>query len=590
MFELLPLGLLFFSGIGTVICNRIWIGRIGVISSICTFIMQYFSKKIIVKMDWFNFLDFNFSFSFKFGQIEILFCLIISLILLCLYCAKPIIQFEKGACRKFGILNIFIFCMCIAILSNNVFQFYIALEALGLISTFLISIEKNAEMEATKVFVFNKISSILFLMGTAFLVIEAKSFEISEICQTDISFLPACLFLISCCCKGAQMPFSYWLIDATKANIFASILIHAGTIIAIGIIFITKFHVIFEQFLILKQIMCIAGIATSVYMGFCALAHNNLKKIIACLTASSAGIMFIACGLDAYSVAILYLMCHAFFKSMLFFAFAYLISAMSGEKNINRMGGIAKIAPKITSVVWLSFLFASGFPLLTGSFPKMALSAVIRNTDSNILFVVTIFAGMLNIMAMFRMLFKSIYGETKADEMTFFRTAKSNEYTFTPFWSLATIALLCSYIIWNIWKAGCLGFNGEKMPYIAANNFLDSLHILLQIIIAISLFSLFARNTSNRISEKIALVIRKHGFYRRGVTAITDFIMKCAGLFDLRYRQIAHTENVTTLKDLYHAGNFLKKAHTNCFQNHIVWILFGLIFCLILVVVEKGIG
>ena len=45
---------------------------------------------------------------------------------------------------------------------------------------------ENTEMEATRVFVFNKFASILFLIGTVFLAIETKSFEISEICQKDI--------------------------------------------------------------------------------------------------------------------------------------------------------------------------------------------------------------------------------------------------------------------------------------------------------------------------------------------------------------------------------------------------------------------
>ena len=590
MLELFPLGMLFFSGICAITLNRLLIGKLGAICSILTFFVQLFSEKHVVKLNWFNFLDFNFSFSFNFGQIEILFCLIINVILLCLYYAKPIICFEKDVCQKFGVLNVFIFFMCVAILSNNIFQFYIALETLGLISAFLVSLEKNAEMEATKVFVFNKFASILFLIGTVLLVLETKSFEISEISKKDISLLPACLFLIACLCKGAQMPFSYWLVDATKANIFASILIHAGTIIAIGIIFITKFHFIFEQFLILKQMMYIVGIVTSIYMGFCALAHNNLKKIIACLTASSAGIMFIACGLEAYSVAILYMMCHAFFKSILFLAFAYLISAMSGEKNINRMGGIAKIAPKITNIVWISFLFASGFPLLTGFFPKVALSTIIKNTDSAILLVATILATIINVMAIFRMLFQSIYGETKADEMTFFRSSKSNEYNYIPFWSLATISLFASYIIWDIFKAGHLGFDGEKMTYISTNNILDSSYILFQIIVAMSIIVLFERKTSNRINEKIALLIRKHGFYKKGITAITDIIMKCAGIFDMRYRQIAHMCNVETFKELYCVGIFLKKTHANYLQNHITWILFGLTLCIIFIIVETEIG
>ena len=300
--------------------------------------------------------------------------------------------------------------------------------------------------------------------------------------------------------------------------------------------------------------------------------------------------MFIACGLGAYSVAILYLICHAFFKSILFLAFAYLIAAMSGEKNINRMGGIAKIAPKITCVVWTSFLFASGFPLLTGFFPKMALSEVIKNTDSNILLIATILASFLNIIAIFRMLFQSLYGETKADEMTFFRASKSNEYTFAPFWSLSTISMLVSFIVWNIFKEGILGFNEEKMPYLPANHFQASINILLQIIIAISLILVFEKHTNNHTGEKIAFWISRHKIYKKSVTIATNMIMRFAKAFNTWSCQIAHAWNVDTFKEIYHAGSFLKMVHVNYLQNHVVWILCGLTLCLIFVFVERGLG
>ena len=182
MLELLPLGLLLSSGVGTVISKRLWVGKIGVVCSVLLFVLQLFFKQNCLKFNWFNFIDYEFNFSFNFGQIEILLCLIINIILICLYYTIPALSFEKDVQRKFGILNIFIFFMCIAILSNNIFQFYISVEALGLISAFLVSVERNAEEKATRVFVFNKFASILFLIGIALLVTETKSFEISEIC------------------------------------------------------------------------------------------------------------------------------------------------------------------------------------------------------------------------------------------------------------------------------------------------------------------------------------------------------------------------------------------------------------------------
>ncbi len=582
MLELLPLGLLLSSGVGTVISKRLWVGKIGVVCSVLLFVLQLFFKQNCLKFNWFNFIDYEFNFSFNFGQIEILLCLIINIILICLYYTIPALSFEKDVQRKFGILNIFIFFMCIAILSNNIFQFYISVEALGLISAFLVSVERNAEEKATRVFVFNKFASILFLIGIALLVTETKSFEISEICQKGLPVLPAGLLLIACFCKGAQMPFSYWLIDAVKANILASILIHAGTIVTIGIIFIAKFHFIFGQFLILKQAMIVVGVLTPLWMGCCALAHSNIKKTIACLTASSAGVMFISCGLGAYSTAILYLICHAFFKSMLFLAFAYLIAAMSGEKNIHCMGNVAKVAPKVADVIWISFLFASGFPFLAEFFSKVALSSVLQSSSSELLAAGITAVSLLNVVAIFRMIMKSLYGEQRSDEMTFSRASKSNEFNFKPFWILATITLFLSFAIWDIYKHGVLGFGDVGVSYNTDNYLRDSLYSLFQIIIAIFTVIVFDKWIQNRFFDKIALLLRQHKGVEMCATAVMALVTKCAKGFNSLQQRIAYIENIETFKVVHRAGTFLKSMHKNRFQYHISWVLFGVVSCIII--------
>lgn len=587
MLELMPLCLLLISGIGTVVLNQVWLGKFGVIGAILAFVPGLFCQSKNITFDWFTFVDITFDFSFKFGPIEILLCLVINLILVCLYYTTSAISFEKDAQRKFGALNIFIFFMCIAILSNNIIQFYIAIEALGLISALLVSIEKNAEMHATKVFLFNKFASTLFLIGITLLAKETKSFEMSEICSKAFSPLPACLLIIACFCKGAQMPFSNWLIDAVKANIFASILIHAGTIVAIGVIFITKFYFIFEQFLILRQIMIVLGILTALWGGSCALAHNNIKKIIACLTISSSGILFTLCGFKAYATTLLYFVCHAFFKATLFLAFAYLISAMSGEKSMNRMGGIARIAPKVTNVIWVSFLFAAGFPFLPGFFPKIALSEVIKTADSKILLIAIIVASLLNVMAIFRMTLKSLYGESRSDELTFYRASKSNEYNFFPFWGLSLLALAFSLIVWNLFVWGKLSFMDSGITPDSGNYLRNSFMSLLQIIIGVTAIFLLNKTSQNRTGEKIAFIIRTHQFYKMSLSAIESMVISFSVLFNRWYRQIAYMLNVETFREIYSTGIFFKRAHKNCFQNHISWILFGIAVCLTFCFIER---
>jgi len=486
--------------------------------------------------------------------------------------------------------------MCLAILSNNIFQFYVAIESLGIISTILVSLEKYADRQSTKVYLFNKFASLLFFCGIAMIAIKTGSFEIEKVKQLyagskNSLLFPSCLLLISCFCKGAQMPFSYWLLDAVKANIFASILIHAGTIVAVGIIFITKFYFIFESFPILKNIMIAIGLYTSFWMACCSLANNNIKKIIACLTASSAGIMFIACGIGGYSLALLYFICHAFFKSMLFLSFAYLISAMSEEYNLIKYGGLAKLAPKISDMILVSILFAVGFPFLSGFFAKLSFVETIELSEMRFISISNIFINIITIMAMVRMLLKSLYGKAKADEFTLSRVSNSENYNSTPFWLLTFIALLGSFTIWSVYEWGDLHFGYGGLVYVRTTKdyAFEAIFNTFQIIIAVVLIFILNKfsNLNYKVS-KIAYSLFKENeiyeFFCNLIFKVSTYIMR---FLDILTEKLFYIVNMNSFYFIFHVGKNLINLHKNSFYYHVCWIILGVLLSLIIAVIRR---
>lgn len=596
MCELIPLIILFFSGILGSIFNLFKLEKYGAYSAAISFLILMFCKCNNLKFNWFSIRDLQFNFSFSFSNTGLILCSIISLILACLYFARSISLFDKYIERKFGILNIFIFFMCLAILSNNIFQFYVAIESLGIISTVLVSLEKYADRQSTKVYLFNRFASLLFLFGIAMIAIKTGSFEIEKVKQLysgskNSLLFPSCLLLISCFCKGAQMPFSYWLLDAVKANIFASILIHAGTIVAVGIIFITKFYFIFESFPILKNIMIAIGLYTSFWMACCSLANNNIKKIIACLTASSAGIMFIACGIDGYSLALLYFICHAFFKSMLFLSFAYLISAMSEEYNLIKYGGLAKLAPKISDMILISILFAIGFPFLSGFFAKLSFVETIELSEMRFISISNIFINIITIMAMVRMLLKSLYGKAKADEFTLSRVSNSENYNSIPFWLLTFIALLGSFTIWSVYEWGDLHFGYGGLVYVRTTKdyAFEAIFNTFQIIIAVVLIFILNKfsNLNYKVS-KIAYSLFKENeiyeFFCNLIFKVSTYIMR---FLDILTEKLFYIVNMNSFYFILHVGKNLINFHKNSFYYHVCWIILGVLLSLIITVIRR---
>ena len=575
MTNCITLIILFVSGILGIITNKSVYGKSGTIASFILFLPQLFEHHKIQLVKWFSYVGFDFNISYKFTTVEVLLCLFIHIILICIYYAKTAISYETSTPRKLGILNIFLCFMCNAILTNNIILFYVSVETLGLLSSILVSIEKNSEKEATKIFSINKFASIIFLVGCSILIFETKSFDISAINEMQISKFTAIMLLISCFCKGAQIPFSSWLIDASKANICASILMHAGTIVSIGIIFIAKFSFIFNQHFVIKQFMIYVGLLTTTYMSFMALRFNNIKKVIACLTASSAGIMFIICGTGSYSLAILYFICHTFFKSLLFLAFAYLISAMSGEKNINIIGGIAKSAPKVADCIWISFILASGFPFLASFFPKIALSWTLENSGNIVTSIILFLSGIMNIIAIIRMISGTLYDKPNMNELTYEMATKSNKYNFYPFWMLCIATLCIPFYMWILYQEGglCLGNKEIILRCISFYYVKYFVSFLLTIAISIRLFNKY-KNLERMITIEDSNQMHD----------ITTIFNKCFEVIDNFCKKIAYKLNNEPFQLIYFFGSCLNKKHMVCLDTHINWMLSGIAICVIVAI------
>ncbi len=340
--------------------------------------------------------------------------------------------------------------------------------------------------------------------------------------------------------------------------------------------------------------MIAVGMYTAFWMSCCAISHNNIKKIIACLTASSAGIMFVACGMGGYSLAILYFICHAFFKSMLFLSFAYLMSAMSGEQDLSKLGGIANLAPKVTDIIWTSFLFAAGIPFLAGFFAKISFMGTVDLSEMNFLSIGATLISMLSIAAMFRMIWKTLYGDSKSDELTLSRSSKSNTYDIKPFWLLTCISIFGSFTIWSVFEWGDLHFGYAGIVYIgdALDYLFENITSIAQIIISIFVvlvFEKFSKSTGKNFDNGIAVsLFRKNGIYEYSCNLLKDTVISIMKMLDTSYKKFVYITNFGSFRSFYYTGKFLLNHHKRLLSSHIIWILLGIALVLILNLFGEG--
>jgi NADH-quinone oxidoreductase subunit L len=480
--------------------------------------------------------------------------------------------------------------MNLTILSSNIFQFFVGIEALGIISAILVGVENDATKESTNVFLLNKLASLLFLIATGMIGLTVDSFEFVDIknfCSSanyTALFIPAILLTIACLCKGAQLPFSFWLLDAVKANTFVSILLHTATIVGIGVLFITKCFFIFDKFQITKDIMIYVGLATAFWMGCKALLHSNIKKIMACLTSSSIGLMFVACGIESTSVAILYFICHAFFKSMLFLSFSYVMASMSGERNILKMGGLCEYIPKITDVVWIAFLASAGFPLCVGFFAKISLAGVLQLYDNAMVSSVIAIANILSISAIFRMILISLYGNSKADDKALSCASGANSFSVSAIWLLTGIAICGSFASWRVYELGELHFEFDKLMTCSRNfldYFVEDVAELGQILIAIIATWLSMRYFHTKIGITSAKTFYE-SFRKRGIIYLMrDFIkdttISASSAISNCNQKLFDFMHGSSISSLHCIQLFLSRHHRKSISSHIGWIILGIV-------------
>lgn len=133
---------------------------------------------------------------------------------------------------------------------------------------------------------------------------------------------------------------------------------------------VARFNPVFSLSPVAMGVVAITGATTSLFAASIALVQNDIKRIIAYSTVSQLGYMFLACGVGAYGAGVFHLFTHAYFKALLFLGAGSVMHAMSGELDIQKMGGLKKYMP----VTYWTFLIASlsiaGIPGLAGFFSK----------------------------------------------------------------------------------------------------------------------------------------------------------------------------------------------------------------------------
>lgn len=244
--------------------------------------------------------------------------------------------------RFFALLNLFNFSMAGLLFSPNLFQMYCFWELVGVASYLLIGFDyKNIKnsIASKRVFIINRVGDTALIgaiiMSSYFMYNYASNYTFTTLSFEDMNaistllyaytstphfYIIASLFIIGAIVKSAQFPFYVWLQDAMEAKLPVSALLHSATMVVAGIYLVIRLLPILSLEQGILNIICWVGIFTALICSVIASIETHPKKVLAYSTSANLGLMFLAIGVLNIKATIIFLIAHAFIKSMLFLA------------------------------------------------------------------------------------------------------------------------------------------------------------------------------------------------------------------------------------------------------------------------------
>ncbi len=437
-------------------------GVVGTLTVVFSFLLTlcFFSQLLqtgkaieISLFDWISIGKLNIDFGIVLDQLSLLWLLFVTGIgsLIHLY-SISYMHDDENMSKFFAYLNLFVFFMITLVIGNNLLVMFIGWEGVGLCSYLLIGFwYKNQAYNdaAKKAFIMNRIGDLGFLIGIFILASQFATLNFSEI-QTAIAtgqvntsalgIAALCLF-IGATGKSAQLPLYTWLPDAMAGPTPVSALIHAATMVTAGIFMITRMNFLFDIAPEIQNIIAIVGAITALVAASIGLLQNDIKKVLAYSTVSQLGLMFLALGMGAYTVAVFHVITHAFFKACLFLGSGSVIHALHGEQDMRKMGGLGKVMPITFWTMMISTLAIAGIFPFAGFWSKdeILLTAFEHN---KVLWIVASIASIMTAFYMFRLMYLTFFRAFRGTEEQKHHLHESPKLITIPLVILAVLAAI----------------------------------------------------------------------------------------------------------------------------------------------------
>lgn len=384
--------------------------------------------------------------------------------------------------RFFSYLSMFTWLMLILITADNYLLMFVGWEGVGISSFLLVGFwftRLQASSSANSAIFYNRVGdmfltigifAILFVIGNADYFIL---FSLAPYINENIVTIIGILLLIGAMAKSAQIGLHVWLPLAMEGPTPVSALIHAATMVTAGIYLLIRSSPLIEYSSLVLLITLWVGALTALFAGLSGLFMNDIKRIIAYSTMSQLGYMAVALAMSSYSICLFHLVNHAFFKASLFMAAGQVIHAMNDNQNLFKYGGLSKILPLSSAVIYVASFALIAAPFTAGYYSKELIISITRSNyliNNNIIYWIITITALLTLLYSVKLIYYTFL-TTQNSSINIVENAHESGYFMSiPLIILAFFSIFSGYLLSDL-------FVGLGSPFLSDAIFVHPNHL-----------------------------------------------------------------------------------------------------------------
>ncbi|MCD4548878.1 Na+/H+ antiporter subunit D [Schaalia sp. lx-260] len=271
-----------------------------------------------------------------------------------------------------------------AFITGDLFNLFVGFEILLASSFVLITLgaTRGRVRAGTVYVVVSLLSSALFLGGIALTYAATGTVNIAQLAyrlsqiDPNVALIIHLVLFVAFGIKAAIFPLHAWLPDSYPTAPGPVTAIFAGLMTKIGVYALIRLEILLFPDDSLSPLLTFIGIATMIVGIFGAVAQDDVKRLLSFVLVSHIGYMLwgLAVASPIGIAATIYYAAHHILVQTTLFLIAALIERRYGTTSLSRMHSLARRAPLLAVMFFISGINLVGIPPFTGFIGKLGLA------------------------------------------------------------------------------------------------------------------------------------------------------------------------------------------------------------------------